>query len=151
MMSNERTRHIQQELTTMCELFAKGTTIEELCRKTAASVTTIRARKVILALAGVRIASKVTAKGWNTKVYTLEDSLSQAKAKVLARYEVKEKTKATKKKAAPREGPGKSGREFGWGIESWLFMESDRSKSYLDWCDSWTVEGQKLKDRKNEK
>lgn len=149
MLSESRTKVIQHELTTMCELFAKGTTIEELCRKTAASVTTIRARKAILTRAGVRIGSKVTTKGWNTKVYTLEDSLSLAKAKVAARYEVKEKGKAAKKKAAPREGPGKSGREMGWGIESWFFMTSDRSVAYVKWCEPWTT-GEKGREGRNE-
>lgn len=149
MMSESRTNDIQRELTAMCELLARGTTIEELCKKTKSSVTTVRARKVILVRAGVRIASEVTARGWNTKIYRLEDSLSLAKVKVKVRYEPKVQAKAGKRKAAPREGPGKSGREMGWGIESWFFMTSDRSAAYVEWCEPWTT-GEKRSESRNE-
>lgn len=32
-----------------------------------------------------------------------------------------------------------SGRDDGYGIESWFFLTTDRSNAYKDWCKPWTV------------
>lgn len=147
MLNRENGEKIKETLFELLDYFEHGTTIFQVSERLGIHHQTIRSRQGILKRIGVCFDSHSSSEAKNIKVFFLSETLESAKEKVRSHYEPKI-SKGTTKKKADRSGSGKSGRRKGWGIESWFFMNDDRAGEYLEWCDPWTVEGQKLKKRR---
>lgn len=143
---------IRQELIMMCEGFVSGDTLANLSRSTRIALNTLRSRRVLLVRIDVRLkVFVIKGRGFRTPCYTLDEPIDSAIEKIDAKYTVPKEKKAGRKKKYERDDSIRAGRHGGYGIESWLFIDPYLSQGYLEWCDSWTVQGQKLKDKYGEK
>jgi hypothetical protein len=108
----------------------------------------MRARRVMLVRLNIKMrATMIHGRGYGTPFYVLDEPLESAIAKIDAKYSVPPAPKKKKeKRVEERDEVIRAGRHPGIGIESWLFIERNRAKAYLDFCDDWAVPGQKKKD-----
>lgn len=130
---------IRQELIIMCKGFVSGDTLSNLSRSTRIALNTLRSRRVLLVRIDVRLKVVVIkGRGFRTPCYTLDEPIESAIEKIDAKYNVPKEKKASRKKKYERDDSIRSGRHGGYGIESWLFINPDLAKNYVDWCEPWT-------------
>lgn len=142
-----RNDEIRNELVMMCKKFVTGETLTNLSGSTQIAMNTLRSRKSMLDKLDIQLKVLVIkGRGFRTPFYTLEEPLETAIKKIEAKFAVPVHEKSADKKSYDRDDSIRAGRHRGYGIESWLFIESDRAKAYLHWCDDWAVAGQKYED-----